>query len=92
MNHVFTLALAAVLGVLGARMLFRTRSQLADAEALHQRRLDDRLRRGADAYSEELRSLEAYRPIASLRQRRILGGALLVLSISTFILFLISPE
>lgn len=92
MNHALTLLLAAAMGLLGARMVFQTRRQLAEANAAHRRRLDDRLSRGADAYADELRSIEAYRPIASVRQRRFLGAVMMILSLSAFILFLISPE
>ena len=47
---------------------------------------------GADASADELRSLQAYRPIASIRQRRLLGALLFILSIASLSLLLFVPE
>ena len=84
MREVLTCIPAAFMAALGAKMLFSTRRQLAEAQFAHEQRLQERLARGSDAFADELRSLEAYRPITSIRQRRSFGALLLALA-ATFI-------
>lgn len=92
MNTVLPLIPAAGLAAYGARLLFQTRTQLTEAQTAHDRRIENRMMRGSDAYADELRSLQAYRPIASIRQRRLLGFLLLALSLGYIALFFFVPE
>ncbi len=54
----------------------------AKVEAAYKHKLDDRLARGSDAYFEELRSIQSYRPKAGLLRRRMIGAIFLVLGLS----------
>ncbi|WP_308814644.1 hypothetical protein [Sphingomonas sp. GV3] len=92
MNRIVSIIPSILMAAYGGRLLLDTRGQLAEAQARHDRLLGDRLARGADAYADELRSLQAYRPIASIRQRRLLGALLFILSIASLSLLLFVPE
>jgi hypothetical protein len=92
MNNAPALISAVFLAAYGARLLLRTRQQLTASQADHQRLVDNRITRGEDAYADELRALNAYRPNPSIWQRRLLGVLLLILSLGFIALTLFVPE
>ena len=75
-----------VIIAIGIYMLFGTRGWIARSQAAHQRRLDARFTRGSDAYFDELRALEAYRPIRKAWAIRSVGALLIALGATGFIL------
>jgi len=70
----------------GTAMLFGTDSWIAWRQQAHQRRLDARLARGSDHYMEELRSIDAYRPITKPWLLRLIGAFFVALSAAYLIL------
>ena len=92
MSEILRFVLMLGAAAFGFRLLFQTRSQLAEAELAHRRRLDARLARGSDAYADELLSLQSYPPIRNIRQRRWFGALLLSLSFGVIVLSVFSPE
>ena len=76
------LTMAGLLGLTGLVYLLKPRSEIDRAQADHAAKLAARHARGYDAYHEELRSLEAYRPTARPVIKRRIGVVLLALSIA----------
>ena len=77
---------SSVLIVVGGAMLFGTGSWIAWRKREHHRRLDARLARGSDAYMDELRSLQAYKPLAKPSLVRLVGALLIAFGASDIIL------
>ena len=78
MNAPLPLVEATVMMAAGAALLAFPRWMRSRAEDDHARRVADRLQRGRDAYFEELRSLQAYRPARSLIAWQLMGVAFAV--------------
>ena len=64
----------------GLVMAFGTRRWIARAQQRHEGKLADRLARGSDAYFDELRSLQTYKPPSRIWLVRALGLALAAFS------------
>ncbi|MBY8826815.1 hypothetical protein [Hephaestia mangrovi] len=64
----------------GLFMAFGTRHWIARSQQRHARKLADRLARGSDAYFDELRSLQTYKPPSRIWLVRALGIALAAFS------------
>jgi hypothetical protein len=76
-STLITIGIAACGIWLGLTLLFRPDLAKKDAEAKYERQLADRHRRGSDAYLDELRALEAYKPKTPLWAYRLIGLLLL---------------
>ena len=69
--------------IMGAALLVLPGWFRGRADADHERRLADRIGRGEDAYFEELRDLQTYRPFRSLLAWRLLGAGLVLIGAFT---------
>ena len=78
---VLQLVLIASLFIFGIVILARPKWYQDRLWARHNAKLQDRLARGKDAYFEELRSIEAYRPFAGTWQQRLTGMGSIILAI-----------
>lgn len=78
---ILQLGIIASLFIYGIVILARPKWHQDRHWARHNAKLQDRLARGKDAYFEELRSLEAYRPFASTWQQRLTGMGSIILAI-----------
>ena len=76
--------------IAGLFMLFGTRIWIERAQHAHQRRIDDRIARGSDAYFEELRSLKAYNPMRKVWTVRLVGLLLLLFAALYFLTYRVS--
>ena len=78
----FQLVLIASLFIGGVVVLVRPKWYQDRLWARHNAKVQDRLKRGKDAYFEELRTLEAYRPFASKWQQWYTGAVGIGLAIA----------
>ncbi|HEY6917390.1 MAG TPA: hypothetical protein VI381_07090 [Allosphingosinicella sp.] len=73
------LVVPGMMTVTGIAMMLLPSRFRGQAQRRHDERLADRLARGEDAYFEELRSLQAYRPDNKILIWRGFGGILLAI-------------
>lgn len=79
---VLQLVMIASLFISGIVILARPKWYQDRLWARHNAKVQDRLKRGKDAYFEELHSIEAYRPFASTWQQRLAGIGSIILAIT----------
>lgn len=80
----YTLAVSSIFG--GMALIIWPGQARSKAITKHKQRLADREARDTDAYFEEKRSIEAYKPFKAIWKYRLLGFVLTILGVAYLVL------